>query len=221
VGLVYRESTPRTIVGIAGNVRFDGLDEQPQPDLYIPHSQQQLNAMIVVVRTKGTTSDLIPIVRQEMKQMDPDLPLSDVQTMEERIGRSVGQRKLTMLLLAAFAGIGLFLAALGTYGVLSFQVTQRTQEIGIRMALGAHRKDVLNLILQEGIILAVAGTAVGFFGVWGSSRFLRSLVFGISTFDSSTFAAVAILLTTVALFACYLPARRATKVDPVTTLRYE
>jgi len=126
-----------------------------------------------------------------------------------------------MLLLAAFAGIGLFLAALGTYGVLAFQVVQRTQEIGIRMALGAAKKDVLRLVLQEGLFLAVAGTLIGFLGVLGTSRFLQSLLFGVSTLDASTVGTVVILLAAVAMFACYLPALRATKVDPITTLHYE
>ncbi len=221
VNLVERESQERTIIGVVGNVRFGGLETNPGPDLYIPHSQQQLNAMMVVVRTSGDPQNLAPVVREELRKMDSNLPVSRMQTMEEVVGDSLGQRKFTMFLLAAFAGVGLFLAALGTYGVLSFQVVQRTQEIGIRMALGARRRDVLKLVLQEGLFLAVAGTLIGFVGVLGTTRFLESLVYGISTLDGATFASVMILLSAVALLACYLPALRATKVDPITTLHYE
>jgi putative ABC transport system permease protein len=221
VNLVERESQARTIVGVVGNVRFGGLETNPEPDMYIPHSQQPINAMTVVIRTSADSQNLGPIVREELRKMDSNLPVSNMQTMEEVIGDSLGQRKFTMFLLVAFAGVGLFLAALGTYGVLSFQVVQRTQEIGIRMALGARRSDVLKLVLQEGLFLAVAGTLIGFLGVLGTTRFLESLVYGISTLDGATFASVVILLSFVALLACYLPARRATKVDPITTLHYE
>jgi putative ABC transport system permease protein len=126
-----------------------------------------------------------------------------------------------MLLLTAFAGVGLFLAALGTYGVLAFQVVQRTQEIGIRMALGAKKQDVLKLVLREGVTLAIAGTLIGLLGVFGTSRFLQSLLYGVSTMDVSTFGAVVMVIAAVAMLACYVPALRATKVDPITTLHYE
>jgi len=221
VSLLDRKSGPCTIVGIVRNVHFEGLDEAPQPDLYLPHSQQPLGMMVMAVRTVSDPLKFVPTVREELRAIDPNLPLSGIQTMEDIVGNSISQRKFTMLLLAAFAGIGLFLAALGTYGVLAFQVVQRTQEIGIRMALGAAKKDVLRLVLQEGLFLAVAGTLIGFLGVLGTSRFLQSLLFGVSTLDASTVGAVVILLAAVAMFACYLPALRATKVDPITTLHYE
>jgi predicted permease len=221
VGLMESETGPRTIIGVVHDVRFDGLDISPQPDLYIPHTQQPLNAMMMTVRTSGDPINIVPVVREELRRIDPNLPLSSVETMDEVIGESISQRKFTMFLLSAFAGIGLFLAALGTYGVLAFQVVQRTQEIGIRIALGAAKKDVLRLVLQEGLFLAVTGTLIGILGVLGTSRFLKSLLFNVSTVDAGTFGSVVILLAAVAMFACYIPALRATKVDPITTLHYE
>ena len=221
VGLVERESKPRTIVGIVGDVHFEGLEKGPEPDLYIPHTQQQLNAMMVVVRTDGRVENLTSIIRAELKKMDANLPVSNMRSMEDVVGGSLGQRRFTMFLLSAFAAVGLFLAALGTYGVLSFQVVQRTQEIGIRLALGAKKRDVLRLVMQEGLFLAVAGTLIGLAGVLATTRFLESLVFNVSTLDVTTFGSVVFVLASVALLACYLPAWRATKVDPIVTLRYE
>jgi putative ABC transport system permease protein len=221
VGLVERESRPRTIVGIVNDVRFENLETRPQPDVYIPHTQQQLNAMMMVVHGTRGAENLPAIVRSELRKRDANIPLSNIKTMQEVLGESLGQRKFTMFLLGAFAAVGLFLAAIGTYGVLAFQVVQRTQEIGIRLALGARKTDVLKLVLHEGLILAVSGTLIGLAGVLATTRFLESLVFGISTLDLSTFGAVVAVLGAVALFACYLPALRATKVDPIVTLRYE
>ena len=221
VSLVEREQTPRTIVGVVGDVNFEDLETNPSPDLYIPHTQHQLNSMMVVVRASKNAENLTSLVRTELRKMDSNLPISNMKSMEEVVGVSLGQRKFTMFLLSVFAGIGLFLAALGTYGVLSFQVIQRTQEIGIRLALGAKRSDVLKLVLQEGLFLAVTGTFIGLMGVLATTRFLKSLVFGVSTIDVTTFVSVVVMLTSVALFACYLPARRATRVDPIQTLRYE
>jgi putative ABC transport system permease protein len=222
VSLVDRKSKPRTIVGIVKDVHFEGLETHPEPEVYIPHTQQPLNAMMMVVRSAGELPQNLPsIVRTELRNLDANLPVSNLKTMEEVVGESLGQRKFTMFLLSAFAAVGLFLAALGTYGVLSFQVVQRTQEIGIRLALGARKRDVLRLVLQEGLFLAVAGTLIGFAGVLATTRFLESLVFGISTLDFSTFGSVVVVLASVAILACYLPAWRATKVDPIVTLRYE
>jgi putative ABC transport system permease protein len=221
VGLVERESKPRTIIGIVGDVRSQDLETEPLPALYVPHTQQQLNAMMVVIQTSKDPLNFTPVVRQELRKLDPNLPISKVKTMEALVGISLGQRRFTMFLLAAFAVTGLFLAALGTYGVLSFQVVQRTQEIGIRMALGARRKDVLKLVFHEGLLLAVTGAVIGFLGVLATSRFLQSLVFGISTLDIGTFMFVILLLACVAFIACYLPASRATRVDPIRTLHYE
>jgi putative ABC transport system permease protein len=221
VGLVERKSTPRTIVGIVGDVHFEGLETGTKPDLYIPHAQQQLEDMMVIVRSSGDLKKIPTFIREELRRMNPNLPISNMKTMEEVVGGSLGERKFTMFLLSAFAMVGLFLAALGTYGVLSFQVVQRTQEIGVRLALGAKRSDVLRLILREGLFLAVSGTLIGLLGVLATNRFLESLIYGISTFDLATFVSVIFVIGSVALLACYLPALRATKVDPIVTLRYE
>ncbi len=208
VGLVERESKPRTIVGVVGDVHFEGLETGPKPELYIPHTQQQLNAMMVVVRASDGLHNLSAIVRAELQKLDSNLPVSNMKAMEEVVGGSLGQRKFTMFLLSAFAVVGLFLAALGTYGVLSFQVVQRTQEIGIRLALGARRTDVLKLVLQEGLFLAVAGTLIGLAGVLATTRFLESLVFGVSTLDVSTFGFV-VLCAGIRSVACLLFAGHA------------
>ncbi len=221
VGLVERVSKPRTIVGIVKDVRFEGFEIPPQPDLYIPHTQQPLNSMMVVVRTSGNTESLYPIIRQELRKMDSDLPLSNVKSMEDIVSGALSQRKFTMLLLSSFAVLGLFLAGLGTYGVLSFRVVQQKEEIGIRMALGAQKGDVVKLVLKEGATIAATGSILGIVAFFAVARFLRSLLYEVSSVDPYALLTVVTLLSAVALLACYLPAYRASKLDPLSTIRYE
>jgi putative ABC transport system permease protein len=153
--------------------------------------------------------------------MDPDLPVVDLMTMEEIVSQSVWQNRLYAILFTAFAVIALLLAAVGIYGVMSYSVTQRTQEIGIRMALGAQLKDVMQLVVKGGLVLSLIGVAVGVAGALALTRLLRTLLFGVTPTDAGTFIAVSLMLLFVALLACFIPARRATKVDPLVALRYE
>jgi putative ABC transport system permease protein len=160
-------------------------------------------------------------VRAEVRVIDPDLPTYGIRTMEEVMAVSVGQQRFAMALLGVFAVIALALSAVGIYGVMSYSVSQRTHEIGIRMALGAEAGDVLKLVLRQGLMLTVTGMAIGLAATFAVTRFLRFLLFGISPTDPLTFAAITLVLGVVALLACYIPARRATKVDPMIALRYE
>jgi putative ABC transport system permease protein len=156
-----------------------------------------------------------------VKALDPDQPVTEVRPMKEVISRSVWQPRLYAILFAVFAGVALILSSVGIYGVMSYAVTQRTHEIGIRMALGASASDVLKMVVGQGMMLTLAGVALGLLGAFGMTRIMSSLLFGISATDPATFAGVSLLLGIVALLACYIPARRATRVDPMTALRYE
>ena|SRR5205807_7261445 len=160
-------------------------------------------------------------VRQSILQIDPDQPVSDIRTLENVIGSSVAQRRLILLLLGGFAGVALLLAAIGLYGVIAYTISQRTREIGVRMALGATRSNVLGLVLRQGMLLAVIGVALGLVGALGMTRVLTNLLYGVKPTDPVTFVAVSLVLLLVSLAACWLPARRAARVDPVEALRHE
>jgi putative ABC transport system permease protein len=177
--------------------------------------------MVLVVRTATEPQALIAALRREVRAVDKDLPLANIATLEQLLGKTVAQRRLTMLLLGAFAAVALALAALGVYGLMSYAVAQRQHEMGIRLALGARAADVIGLIVGEGMALALLGLALGLAAALGLTRLMASLLFGVTPGDPATFAAVALLLTLVALLACWLPAWRAAKVDPLVALRYE
>ena len=160
-------------------------------------------------------------VRNAVAAIDPELPVFDISTMDERLATSVAPRRFNLVLLASFALLAMLLASVGIYGVVSYSVSQRTHEVGVRMALGAQRRDVLKLILAQGVVLLFIGTGVGLIGAFLLTRFLASLLFGVRPTDTATFATVSLLLALVAIVACYIPARRATRVDPMVALRYE
>ncbi len=210
-----------TVVGVFRDVRHWGLDEQVYPEFMRPYTQAAWPFMTVVVRTQTSPGSFTGPIKKAMLEVEPDQPVSGVQTMEEIVRGSLGPRRFPMLLLSAFAGLALILAAVGISGVVGYSVAQRTHEIGIRMALGAQRADVLRLVVGGGAKMALAGVAVGIVGAFGLTRFLSSLLFDIKPYDPTTFALVSLLLTAVALLASYLPSRRATKVDPMVALRYE
>ncbi len=213
---VYRE-----IVGIVGDVKIFGMDRQIYPQTYEPHTQEPFPFMTLVVRTTGDPTGLGDSVRREVLQLDKEQPVFRIETLDQLITNSTGQLRFSMMLFAVFAATAIALASVGLYGVMSYSVTQRTHEVGIRMALGAQRRDVLGLILRQGLRLTLGGIAIGLIAAWAVTRLLINMLYGVTATDLPTFAGVSLLLIGVALLACYLPARRATKVDPLVALRRE
>jgi putative ABC transport system permease protein len=214
------------IVGVVGNVKHRGLDIEDKPEFYVPVMQPlfataNIPPLYLVVRTPNEPLAVTSAVRSELAAIDPDQPLSSLMTMEQRISDSVAPRRFNMFLLGLFAALALVLAAVGIYGIMAFSVTQRTHEIGVRMALGASHRDVLQLVLRNGFKLALIGIGVGLIGAFAATRLLSALLFDVSPTDPATFVIDAVVLAVVALLACYIPARRATRVDPLVALRYE
>jgi predicted permease len=221
-GFDVRDDTPwMTVIGIVGRVKQDSLDSEPRMALYLGHRQVPSRGMTVVVRSAADPAALPAAVRDRIRQIDPDLPLYNVRTMEQRVDESLARRRFAMLLLALFAAVALGLSAVGVYGVIAFLVSQSTREVGIRMALGATPGNILNLIVRQGMLVAVAGLALGLAGAFAMAGLMRSLLFGIRATDPVTFLAIALMLGAVALLASYIPARRAARIDPVVSLRSE
>ncbi|MBC7792046.1 MAG: ABC transporter permease [Anaerolineae bacterium] len=209
------------IVGVVADERFLGLQTAADPATYFPHAQFPMSDMYLLVRTRADAAAFTAMVRREVWALDRDLPIENIRTMESILGESVAQPRFNTSLLGLFAGVALLLAAIGIYGVLSFMAAQRTNEIGIRMALGAQRSSVVRLVVGQGMLLALLGVALGLLAAFWLTRILSTLLFQVSTTDPGIFGGGALLLSTVALIAAYLPARRASRVDPVTALRYE
>ena len=215
------DSTWITIVGVVGHAAHEGLDAEPRIQYYFPFAQSGGRTMVVAIRTTGDPTAILPAARDAVHSIDRNLPIANVRTMSELVDASVGQRKLSMILLGVFSAIALLLASIGIYGVMSYSVAQRTRELGIRMALGAARSRVLALVVGQGMALAGVGVVIGLVTAFALTRFLASQLFGVGATDPSTFALVSILLVGVALLASLLPALRATRVDPVVALRDE
>jgi ABC-type antimicrobial peptide transport system permease subunit len=212
-----------TVVGVAGDVRDSQLGSQPRPEVYATSRQlgtESLRATIVL-RTQPEPLSLVASVRKEVSALDNNQPMASVQTMTDVLARSLAPQRFNMALIVALAGLALALAAAGVYAVIAYCVAQRTHEVGIRMAMGAERRDVLGLILRYGVGLTLAGLAVGFAGALALTRVLRNHLYEVGPSDPATFGSVACLLVAVALFASFFPAYRATKVDPMTALRCE
>lgn len=226
----YRAADPNktefSVVGVVADVRNTALTQQA-PAIYYPlawHTgpiRPKVVVMDMVVRTTGSPEALVPTLRQKVRELDPDLPLANISTMESWIANSAAQPRLNARLLACFSALALLIAAIGIYAVLAYSVTQRTREIGLRIALGAPPRSVLRLVVSEGMKVGLIGIAVGLLGALAAGRALASIVYGVPVSDPATFAAVALALTLIALAACFIPARRAAKVDPMVALRYE
>ena len=211
----------REIVSVVRDVKQFGIDADARPTIYIPHAQASNRFMTVTVRTTAEPTSIISAVRSQIAGLDSELAISNISSMQELVATSIAPSRMIMMLLAVFAGLALILAAVGIYSVIAYGVTERTREIGIRMALGAAKRDVLKLIVGRAAMLTLAGVALGLAGAFALTRFMKSLLYEVDTFDPVTFAGISLLLVGVALLASYIPARRAAKVDPMVALRYE
>jgi putative ABC transport system permease protein len=213
------------IVGIVGDVRQMGLDEPVKAEMYFPYEQIKdqpwYTPRDLIIRTSGDTSSLVGAVRQVIREVDPDQPVSNIATMAEVLGTEAAQRRMGMIMLVGFAALALLLASLGIYGVLAYFVTLHTSEIGVRQALGATPRNILFMVLRKGMGLTLAGVVIGLGFSFVLTRLMRSLLFGVKASDPLTFVTVPLVLGLVALFACLIPARRATRIDPLVALRYE
>jgi putative ABC transport system permease protein len=221
-----QERDPLLIVGVVSNSRNIGLDEDPRVAAYVPFLQDPLSknlarSLTIVARTKLDPGAVTGSLRALVTSMDKSVPVYSVKPMTEYLRDSLSRRRFSMVLLSTFSGVALVLAALGIYGVISYGVIQRTHEMGIRMALGAQRSDVLKLVLRQAMIVVLIGVGIGLLGSWALSRLMKSLLFNVSVTDPLTFAGIAVLMILIALLACLIPATRATKVDPLVALRYE
>ena len=211
----------REIIGIVGDVRHTGLDSNPRPEFFVPHLQNPFGGMAIVVRASSDPAVLLSTAKEQIREINKDQPFYSINTMDALVSKSLGERRFNLLLLCTFATIALTLAGVGIYGLISFSISQRTHEIGIRMALGARTRDITRMVLGEGIVLALIGVGAGLVGALLLTRFLKGFLFGVTPTDPLTFAAISALLVALALVASYVPARRATRVDPMVALRYE
>ncbi|HMG35630.1 MAG TPA: ABC transporter permease [Blastocatellia bacterium] len=219
------DSSPSTeVVAVVGDIRASALEKDPSAAMYLPYWQgdvSDLSDMSLMVRTDIDSQSMAGVLREEIRKLDAETPIAEMKTMERVVSESVSRRRSQMFLLSIFAGVAMLLAAVGIYGVVSYSVTERTNEIGIRLALGAERRDVFRLVLKEGMIPALTGVSIGLVAAFAFARVIKSLLFGVSATDPATLFVIAATLTIVALLACWIPARRATKVDPMIALRYQ
>jgi putative ABC transport system permease protein len=215
------DGTTGTVIGVVGDAKQFGLEEEQRPQVYDVYSQDPGIFATVVIRTALEPLSLSESVRSAVWKVDPDQPMWKIRTVEFLVNRSTADRKFLMALMGIFASLALVLTILGLYGVISYLVNQRTQEIGIRMALGAQMRDIMRMVLRQGMVLVFTGVALGLAAAWVLTRLMTRLLYQVSATDPLTFGGISVLLITVALLACYLPARRATRVDPLVALRYE
>ena len=212
----------REIIGIVGNVKHNALNEEFTPEMYVPATQAPVGLVWLVVRTSvENPSSLTPAIRAELAKVDKNIPLTRVRIFDEYLSRTLSRPRFNALLLSIFAGTALVLTAIGIYGVMAYSVAQRTNEIGIRMALGAAQSAIFKLVVGQAMTLVAVSLLLGLIGAFAATRLLRSLLFGVGAWDPLTFAAIVLLLTVVAFLAAWLPARRASRVDPVIALRTE
>jgi len=225
VGRRFKHSDPDakwiTVIGVVGDIREFDLAEPAIPEAYYPESQETSSELVLVVRAANDPQAQVPAIRHALHDLDKDLPWYGVQTLPEMVSQSSREKRFVALLLALFAAVALALASVGVYGVVSYSVSQRTREIGIRMAFGAEVRNVLGMVLSEVLLLVFAGVAAGLLGAWALSRYLTSILYGVRATDLATYILAGFLMGAVALAACLVPARRATRVDPMVALRYE
>jgi putative ABC transport system permease protein len=211
----------REIIGVVADVKFKNLTSEWMPTTYVPQAQIPIGRLTVIVRTAGDPSILARPLAETVRSIDPDLPAYNVKTVEEYLDGTIAIPRFNSMLLGIFAGLALVLTAVGLYGVISYGVAQRTHEIGIRMALGAQPTEMMRLIVRQGLRLALLGVGLGLVAALAFTHFLSSLLFGVTATDPVSFATVVVTLLAVVLLACYVPARRAMRVDPMVALRYE
>jgi putative ABC transport system permease protein len=210
-----------TVVGVVGDAKQFWLDEEKIPQVYDSYSQDPGLFATAVIRTSVEPTSLTEPLRQAIWKVDPDQPMWKIRTVKFLVDRNTADRKFLMALMGIFAMLALLLTSIGLYGVVSYLVNQRTQEIGIRMALGAQVADIMTMILKQGMVMVLTGVALGLAAAWMLTRLMSRLLYQVSATDPATFSSIALLLIVVAFFACFIPARRATRVDPLTALRYE
>jgi putative ABC transport system permease protein len=210
------------VVGIVSDLKYSQLDADPPAEIYIPYRQLPfLSGTSVAIRTAGDASAIAPAMRKLISGIDPAQPVYNVKTLEQALADSIAPRRFNLFLLGTFAAVALLLALVGIYGVIAYAVAERTREIGVRMALGAQRHEVVSMVVREGMAMALAGMAAGLAGAWGLTHLMASLLYEVKTDDPATFAAVGAALAGTALLACLVPALKAARVDPIVALRYE
>ncbi|MEJ2080991.1 MAG: hypothetical protein P8Y94_02160 [Acidobacteriota bacterium] len=210
-----------TVVGIVSDIKQTGLDKPARPEMYIPEQQSANLPPVLAVRTRGASAGIVDAIREQIRSVDPDQPIADVETMEQVLDREVFERRLQTILLSAFAGLALLVSAFGVYGVVSYIVEQSRHEIGVRMALGARPVEAIRHVLGSGLRMVAGGVATGLIAALAVTRFLSHVLFGIGPRDVATFAAVSVVLVAVGALAVLIPAARATRVNPITALREE
>jgi putative ABC transport system permease protein len=209
------------IIGVVGNVRYDSLIDEAPPAVYFPLPDLAYPFMSLVIRTDGDPAALAPSVQREIRAVDPNQPVSNVRTMGQVMSEWVSRSRFNTLLLGLFAALATLLSAVGIFGVMNYSVALRTREIGLRLAVGAQPRQVLMLILKQGLLLTIVGVVLGLAAAFALTRLLSGLLFGVAAVDVTTFTTISLLLVIVSLLACYLPARRAMRIDPLSALRYE
>jgi putative ABC transport system permease protein len=217
----YGKPITREIAGVVGDVKTEGLDSQPRAEMYLPHAQQPTGSMTYIIRAGTDPMTVLPAIKGEIWAVDKDLPVNRADVVDTLISGSLAGSRFNLLLVGSFSALALALASIGVYGLVSFTTNLRTHEIGIRQALGAHPGDIIAMIMRDGAKLALAGVGAGLLGSFLLTRFLGRMLHNVSATDPVTFAAVSLVLVGVALAASFVPARRATRVDPMVALRHE